>query len=100
MNDELLNMGNASAMQNINPLEFESVKCPKCGNEIFIPGVMFKNIPGVMLGMGAEPIPYPIKVAICSECHSLAPAYEQMLKKNNKADSSEKQSTSASGLII
>ena len=75
-------------MPNVNPFEYPSVKCT-CGNEIFVPGVIFKDIPGVALGE-RENVHVPIKIFYCSKCGTLSPADKEMLSKydasnNNKS---------------
>ena len=41
--------GGVPTMPNVNPLDYPSETC-ECGNEIFVPGVIFKKVPGVILG--------------------------------------------------
>ena len=80
-------MDNQLKMPNVNPLEYPTVKC-SCGNEIYIPGVIFKDIPGIALGQGTDNVQVPIKIFYCSKCGKLSKYDEEMLKpyedKNNE----------------
>jgi ribosomal protein S27AE len=74
---------------NINPWEYDDVVCNKCGNNVFRGGIIFKKVPGVLLGAGDQKeVPLPMKVTFCSKCGALSPqdqeAYDRALKK--KAD--------------
>ena len=76
--------------------------CSECGSEVFVPGVIMKKVPGVLLGEGGvEFIPVPIKVAVCAKCGTLSPSdkkkYEEETKKAKEV---EKTKTNTNGLII
>lgn len=66
----------------IDPRDYESVKCPKCGCEIFTQGIIIKKIPGVLVGAGTDDMEYPIPVMVCSKCGTLSPADAKALEKN------------------
>lgn len=73
-----------SALQ-INPFAYETLKCSECGNETFIPGVIFKKVPGVMVGDASEEfVPIPIKVGICSKCGAISHADKKMIEEQEK----------------
>lgn len=63
-----------AARVSVNPLEYPSIKCD-CGCETFSQAVVFKKIPGVVLGAGAEEQIVPITVFVCSKCGELMPEY-------------------------
>lgn len=76
----------------INPFEYESCKCSSCGNEVFIPGIIMKKIPGILAGSSAEFEVVPIKVFICSKCGALSPTDEEFIKKEEKLSKKDKSS--------
>ena len=53
---------------NINPMNYPTIKCDKCGCKTFISGVILKKIPGLALGTGAEDQLINMPVFICSKC--------------------------------
>ena len=67
----------------INPLDYPTEKC-SCGNEIFIPGVIFKKIPGILIGQGNEDVQFPLKIFCCSKCGELSPYDKEMLEEHDK----------------
>lgn len=79
-------------LPNINPLDYPTIKC-ECGNEIFTPGVIFKDIPGVAVGE-KENVEFPIKVFYCSKCGQLSPYDKKLFNQDNK------NTVNTSGLII
>ena len=76
-------------MPNVNPLEYPTVKC-LCGNEIFVPGVIFKDIPGVVLGE-RENVQVPIKVFYCKHCGELSQYDKDLLKLYDKSEQKTEQ---------
>ena len=93
---------NGMAPPAVNPFSYPSEICSECGSEVFVPGVIMKKVPGVLLGEGGvEFIPVPIKVAVCAKCGTLSPSdkkkYEEETKKAKEV---EKTKTNSSGLII
>lgn len=86
MNNSPLNIGNtlgANYAPKVNPLDYPSDTCSNCGNEVFIPGVIFKNVSGIELGQGAETVQVPIKVFVCSKCGELSNADKEILNSHN-----------------
>ena len=78
----------------INPFAYPSEVCPECQNEVFVPGVILKKVPGILLGAGEETVSVPIKVAVCSKCGALSESdrkrYDEETQKAQKT--SNKQS--------
>lgn len=89
--------GNLSAnnMPQVNPLDYPSETC-ECGNDIFIPGVIFKKIPGVVVGQGTETVQVPVKVFVCAKCGKLSPSDQKILEEAKKI----KEQVTKSNLII
>lgn len=77
-------LGGENSQLKINPLDYQSIKC-ECGCELFEPAVVFKAIPGVLLGISDQKeVSMPIKVFKCSKCGKLFKDDEKMLYDNNK----------------
>lgn len=94
--------GNAAGnMPAVNPLNYPSEVCPKCGCEIFVPGIIFKKVPGVLIGQGADDTEVPIKIFYCANCKELSPYDKKLLEKGkNNKDSKESNESKKSNLII
>ena len=58
-------------MPQINLKEYETIECDQCGNVAFIPGMILKVIPGVVLGTGAKSKMVPDNILICSKCGAI-----------------------------
>lgn len=71
------NMSNAAPGPSINPSNYPSVKCPKCGGCLWTTSYIVKDIPGIILGDATRKIiQVPLKefpVITCSNCGELAP---------------------------
>lgn len=67
----------------VNPLDYPTEKC-SCGNEVFVPGVIFKKVPGILLGQGSEDVQVPLKVFCCSKCGELSPYDKELLDEHSK----------------
>lgn len=69
MKDDLLLGGGMSPMgPKVDPRDYETLSCTKCGHKIFETKVVLKKIPGTVVGNGTEPIIYPLQVLVCSKC--------------------------------
>lgn len=90
-----INIGSSSP--NINPLDYPTEKCT-CGNEVFIPGVIFKKVPGILIGQGSEAVQVPLKVFCCSKCGELSPYDQEIL--NNHAKVKEQAENKKTNLIL
>ena len=84
----------------INPLKYPSVKCPKCGNEVWVAGNIIKVIPGMVIGSGAKDERYPVPVFICSKCGEIEPEIKAQIEKGNKYQEENKEASNKSGLIL
>ena len=95
--EDLLNNIGSNSGPNINPFEYPSEVC-SCGNEVFVPGVIFKKIPGVLVGQGSETAQVPIKVFCCSKCGELSPYDKETLEEHDNVK--EKTEVKKTNLII
>ena len=55
----------------IDPRDYKTVKCHKCGGIIFRSGVVLKEIPGAVVGQGGEPVVVPLQVLVCDKCNEI-----------------------------
>ena len=75
---------------NIDLSEYQNTKC-ECGCETFIPTVIFKQIPGLLVGAADQKfVEVPIKVFQCSKCGKLLPSIEKELNKKNDSSTNKK----------
>ena len=88
---------------NVNPLDYPSVLCPDCGCQTFVPAMIFKRIPGVVLGTGGREEQMAVKVFICSKCGALSPMDRELIGEDNASGTEGKQTgdyTTTTSLII
>ena len=52
----------------IDPRDYPSVRCKKCGSIIFDNAVIIKEIPGTVVGKGSDPLVAPLQVYVCKKC--------------------------------
>lgn len=86
MNDDLMLGGGVPNIggPKIDPRDYPSIKCNKCGGIVFRNGVVLKELPGTLVGNGTEPVTVPLQVLICDKCGSI-------LKSDIKAYKLEKE---------
>ena len=87
---------------NVNPFAYEDLKCSECGHNVFQPGLIFKMVPGLLLGAGDQKeVAVPVKVACCAKCGALSPMdqkdYDEQTEAAKKAAG---QKEGSSTLII
>lgn len=83
--------GTQSQQININPLEYPEVICDKCGCTVFVPGVKFRAIPGVVVGQAGETVYADQRVMVCMNCHELSPMDKQALAAIEKSQETSLQ---------
>ena len=83
--------------QKINPLDYENIKCDKCGNETFESAFIIKNIPGLVMGNGSEDVQYPLDVVVCKKCGAIMKDYRKEYKLEEFA---KKKGENKGGLIL
>lgn len=86
MKDDLI----GSSKPIVNPLKYPTVKCEKCGGELFEEKIMIFNIPGVIAGTGLEDYPYPFPVLVCSKCGEIEKSYKALIEKGKKYQEEKK----------
>lgn len=84
----------------VNPLKYKSIKCDKCGNEVFVHGYVFKKIPGLEIGKGLEDQIVPIDVFYCSKCGELMPEYKSATEDNDDTKQIENKKSNNTKLIL
>ena len=88
MKDDLI-LGGYSTPK-VDPRDYQTIKCSKCGSIIFESGVVLKEIPGTIVGNGAEPIQYPLQVLICKKCGEILESDVKAYKLENDINNTEK----------
>lgn len=78
----------------VDPLSYPSITCDECGNQYYKQVVVFKRIPGVVTGNGAEPTILPIPVYVCDKCGKLMEEYRKDFegKEDTPSDNAPKSS--------
>ena len=94
MDKSMFNNSQTAGMSapSINPFEYPTVKC-SCGNETFVPAVMFKSIPGAVVGEAGQSVDLPLKVFICSKCGKLCPKDQEMMTSEETETKKETKSS-------
>lgn len=72
--NKLIDSANANknfAMPQIDPTEYESLCCDKCGNVAFTTAMIIKKIPGVLLGSPNKTQLMPDQILVCSKCGTI-----------------------------
>lgn len=80
-------------------MDYPTAKCSSCGNSLFQPNVIFKEIPGLVVGK-TEPYFYPMKVFVCTKCGELSPLDKQIDKELERMKSISTQDNTTNDLII
>lgn len=81
----------------VDPLSYPSIVCDNCGSEYYKQVMLFKRIPGVVTGNGAEPTILPIPIYICEKCGKLMEEYRKDFEKNSEEKS---DNTNMSSIIL
>ena len=48
--------------------DFESIKCPNCGKDLFEEAIRIKKVPGTIVGAAGHIVPAPMPVYVCKSC--------------------------------
>lgn len=92
-------MDNLFQTSSVNPMDYPTAKCSSCGNTLFKANVMFKEIPGLVVGK-TEPYFYPMKVFVCTKCGELSPLDKQIDKELERMKSASGQSNNSTNDLI
>ena len=88
-------------MPQIDPAEYPSLKCDKCGNVAFITAMIIKKIPGVLLGSASKTQLMPDQILVCSKCGTILKKDREYYKLTDDGqDTVEEKQESESSLII
>lgn len=69
--------------RSVDPRDYPNVKCDKCGCEVFVPAMIIKKIPGLVIGKAGEDINHPLSVFVCHKCGTIMAADRKTLKLDN-----------------
>lgn len=79
-------MENLTKGSSVNPLEYPSVVCDKCGGELWDTAMVIKRIPGMLVGAGSDEVEYPINVLVCHKCGAIMKKDRELLENNKKEE--------------
>lgn len=94
------------SMAQFDPTDYPIVTCDKCGGNMFVPAVVFREVPGIYVGDAThEKLQLPVhKVYRCAKCGEMFISDREMLKtieeNKQKTDDLSVHKTTESGLII
>lgn len=69
MKDDLLGLG--GSMPTVDPRNYETIKCDKCGSIQFVNQYVLKRVSGMELGQGAKPMMVPLNILTCAKCGAI-----------------------------
>lgn len=89
-------------MPQINPAEYPSLKCDKCGCVAFNQSIIMKKIPGVLLGSSSKYQLLPDYIMTCAKCGTILKKDREYYKLNDDNTENEEnyKDDTTSGLII
>ena len=88
-------------MPQIDPSEYPSLKCDKCGNVAFTTAMIIKKIPGVLLGSANKTQLMPDQILVCSKCGTILKKDREYYKLTDDGqDTVEEKQEPESSLII
>lgn len=68
MKDDLFDIG---SMPTVDPRNYETIKCDKCGSIQFVNQYVLKRVSGMELGQGAKPMMVPLNILVCAKCGAI-----------------------------
>ena len=74
----------------VDPRDYPTVKCHKCGSIVFNNAVILKEIPGAVVGQGAEPIIAPLQILVCNKCGEILKADVEAYKLEKELEDETK----------
>ena len=85
----------------IDPTEYPSLCCDKCGNVAFTTAMIIKKIPGVMLGSPNKTQLMPDQILVCAKCGTILKKDREYYKLTDDGkDTIEEKKDPESSLII
>lgn len=69
MKDDLFGLG--GSMPAVDPRNYETIKCDKCGGIVFDNKYILKRVSGMELGQGAKPMMLPLNILVCAKCGAI-----------------------------
>ena len=88
-------------MPQVDPTEYPSLCCDKCGNVAFTTAMIIKKIPGVLLGSPNKTQLMPDQILVCSKCGTILKKDREYYKLTDDGhDTVEEKKDPESSLII
>ena len=67
----------------IDPRDYKTIKCHKCGSIVFKNAAILKEIPGTVVGQGSESVVVPLQVLVCDKCREILESEVKTYKLEN-----------------
>ena len=97
MKDDLLLGG--GAMPAVDPRNYETIKCSKCGSIQFESQYVLKKVSGMELGQGAKPMMVPLNILVCAKCGAILDDDIKGYKLEDDLKAANEQ-TNSSGILL
>lgn len=86
------------------PEDYPITKCDKCGGIMFVPAIVLRDVPGLVLGIKQDVVSTPAhKVFRCANCGAMLKSDLERIEELNKTKETTEQiktKTSNSNLIL
>ena len=93
-------LGGMGRNQMVDPTKYPQIKCDKCGSHLFRSATIIYDIPGFVVGNGAENMPYPVPVYVCDKCGAVVKFLRDELDKIEEEKAKNQEATKGSSLIL
>lgn len=90
-------------MPQIDPTEYPSLSCDKCGSVAFTTAMIIKKIPGVLLGSSNKTQLMPDQILVCSKCGTILKKDREYYKLTDDGKDTvieKNKNVTSSGLIL
>lgn len=88
-------------MPQVEPADYPSLACDKCGNVAFTPAMIIKKVPGVLIGSPNKIQLMPDQILVCSKCGTILKKDREYYKLTDDGkDTIKEKEEPQSNLII
>lgn len=88
---DLGNQGMGFGKPQIDPRDYPSTKCHKCGGIFFDKKLIIKKIPGTVVGHAGQTMPVPLDIYVCAKCGEPLLEDVKMYKLEKELDDTTKE---------
>lgn len=98
--NEIIDSANENAkyqMPQIDPKDYDSLECDKCGCVAFIPAMIIKKVPGAVFGSANKIQLVPDQILVCAKCGTILKKdrdYYNLTDDNKQGEKTEEKKSS------